>query len=648
MKKYKQKLNTVAKNLYRKIRYFYWLLRARYIGAKPQSSNLNKATVLILLPEAGINLYIKTMATIASQLKLQGHQVLFIRCFKIFDRCVFMDSEGLPADATAAEKSLLCTYCYRSFHHNIVNNDFDFVDLRHYTAETDYREIKNVIAKNSNKPFDFSVDEINLTGILEYNLFLNLKKADLSNLNEKEVGLWRQYLTSLFVGYKAIRRIIDKHSISNIIMFDVYSFNSVIKELANKSNISFVNVTFPFHKDFDMNRIKVVQKDILSLNSDVVNRWCDYKNLSLSSHHIKEAVDDLVIRMSKKGTYTYSPSKSSLADILTDLGLDRSKKTIVAYPSSPDEMDAILNAQRKRGLTLAKFEDAFKDQFEWLDELVLFAEQSDNFQVIIRVHPRMAPNHREKWGCAALDEFVSRYSQNYRHVKIIWPAEPISSFDLAEIADVVTVAWSSLGAFMARLGIPVISGLKYAMPLPNEDFHLFCKTKNEFFHQIQSLASQSCSLMRLKHAYRWYHMSALGHSVDLGDIIGGDKRNYQMLSKNAVMLEKALVQNSDPLELNIQMLKDLQTENSDANEDLELKTQLLRLIHFFMTNDDEFEDSDFAFKLDGNVVEYHYKGKSHLKYSPLVTRLALLTQLLSGDEASPYKQVSDYQHAVEI
>ena len=86
------------KTVYRKPRAQYWLYRA---SAK-SSLSIQKSTqpaVLFLLPEAGIQLYIKTQAVIARQLKLQGYKVVFARCFNIFERCAFMDSENFAIDA---------------------------------------------------------------------------------------------------------------------------------------------------------------------------------------------------------------------------------------------------------------------------------------------------------------------------------------------------------------------------------------------------------------------------------------------------------------------------------------------------------------------------------------------------------------------
>lgn len=624
-----KKIIDLLRLLYRQIRYRYWAHRAKNKGPLPIGND--PSTILFLLPEAGISLYINALVVIAKQLRLKGHKIYFARCFNLFERCMFMDSESMRIDATPEEKKLLCTYCFRSFDKNVIKNNFDYVDLRHFITEQDHAEVNAFINKNPNGIFDLTVDGINFTGILEYSLFLYLKKSNLENLSLNELRLWQQHLRSLLIGYKAVRKLIPALKVSHIIMCDVYSFNSVIKDMSNKIGVSLVNISFPYHKDIDLSRIKVLKNDTAIENLEALRCWPDFKNLSLPSYQIKEAVDDLIVRMSQKGTYAYSPSKSLEKDILNNLDLKKDRKTIVAYPSSPDEVEAILKSYKNRGLLLEKTEDAFSNQFEWLDELISFTENSSNFQLIIRLHPRMASNHREKWGCVAATEFQDKYAKTYQHVKIIWPEENISSFDLAEIADVVTVSWSSMGIFMARLGIPVVSGLRSALPIPNEDFQLFTPTKTEYFEAIQHLSSATPSLQKLQHAYRWYFMMYLGHCLDLKDVLGPENSAQNMLSNNAEQLENILIKNQSSLAMNLRSLQEYQGPQSLRQEQQELFRMLSRLIHFMMTNNDTNEVIPVLENLTliERQIKYHYKGIHYVKYSPLVARITKLLKELA-------------------
>src|ERR1700722_17045231 len=152
-----KKISSFLKTQYRYSRYFYWLACATKKGNIPNIPNIkdtSNLSILFLLPEAGINSYIKAHSVIAKQFTLKGYKVYFARCFNIFERCTFMDSEGLSTHATIEEKKMLCTYCFRSFDKNIVKNGFEYVDLRHFVRENDKDEIKKIIENNVNNKFD--------------------------------------------------------------------------------------------------------------------------------------------------------------------------------------------------------------------------------------------------------------------------------------------------------------------------------------------------------------------------------------------------------------------------------------------------------------------------------------------------------------
>ena len=131
----------LLKKQYRKLRYYYWLYRTKNMGTPPQILNPEQ-TMVFLLPETGIQLFIRYFLTLASQFKQLGYHVYFVRCFNIFERCTFMDSESLPINASIADKKMLCTYCYRSHHKHVTEQGFDSIDLRLYAQPEDYQEIK--------------------------------------------------------------------------------------------------------------------------------------------------------------------------------------------------------------------------------------------------------------------------------------------------------------------------------------------------------------------------------------------------------------------------------------------------------------------------------------------------------------------------
>lgn len=634
--KYEKFLSRYAENLciiwikkvVKKLIHYYWYARASFHHQK--SSNSVHPIVIFFLPEAAIQSFINTMLVVALQLKNMGHRVVFIRCFSVLERCVYMDSVNFNNETKFSKKEL-CTQCFSSFQKKIIDLGFDYFDLRNFVKPNDHVEINDIISKNPKEVFSYEKDEIQFTELLKYNFFLYNKSTNLTSLDASKLKLWQDSLRSLYIGYKSFSRMTEIKKISHVFMIDEYSFNLVVKKIANKKNIIFKSLSSTYHKDVTAEKVRVFNRDTLSDLYYIRDNWPHCRELKLDPFEIKDITDDLICKMSKKGTYTYSPTKENIKDIHTLLELSRYKKTIVAYTSSPDEVEALLTVNKKVLSRNTIFKDAFSSQLDWLIHLAKFVQSRDDLQLIIRIHPRMASNHREKIRCDALDEFKDKLNFNVDNIKIIWPEVKISSYDIAEIADLVTVAWSSMGIDIARLSIPVISGFTNSIPLPNDIFHLTISDKASYFEKILELVNKKSDLQSTILAYRWYKAAYLNHSIDLSDIFNSTLNGKISLSKNAHMLEKALINNENVFQNNIDLDR-AQIKHEDLiKEHDELKRQLGRVIYFLITNIDYFFENcsmmkieNFLDSLSVDENRIHYlsdEGVEYVKYSPLISRL---------------------------
>jgi hypothetical protein len=619
-------IKTKFKKTAKKLITYYWRFRAQIYSKKIK--NYSQPVAVFFLPESAIQIYINTMLVVASQLRLLGHKIIFLRCYSVLPRCIYMDSVNFDS-STSYDKADLCAYCYSSFEGKVKKANFDIIDLRNLVQTEDYHEVNHIINNNPGRPFSFEKDGIKLTELLKYNFFLYSKSTNLINLDKEKLKIWQDSFRTLYIGCKIFTRLKSILRISHIFMVDEYSFNLVIKNISFKDNIIFKSLLSTYHKDVDVEKIKIINRDTLTDIYHIKKNWSANRKSSLKAGVISEITDDLLFKMAKKGTFTYSPIKNLIHNILNNLQLCETKKTIVAYTSSPDEIEALLAVHKSTLLDCSIDKDAFSTQLEWLLSLVEFVEaRKENLQLIIRIHPRMAPNHREIIGCDTLGEFREQLSSICDNVKVIWPEQKISSYDIAEVADVVTVAWSSMGIDMARLSIPVISGFTNKLPLPNDNFHVLCSTKEDFFNRLTESLNKKANLTDILLAYRWYYAAYLGHSVDLSDVFASTIQGKPTLSKNSSTLEKGLMYDQSVYELNLSQMQEINQDMNNRVEMIELKKQLERVIYYLITNDDPFESKnksqiDFKnFKSKKGYVSYtSVDGRKFKKYSPLIERL---------------------------
>mgnify|MGYP000726970116 CR=1 FL=1 len=223
--------------------------------------------------------------------------------------------------------------------------------------------------------------------------------------------------------------------------------------------------------------------------------------------------------MISKRINTESIMKSIGLIIFKKLNLDAKKKTIVVYTSGQDERRCA-EVTVKVWNENTEFSDAFLNHTEWLLMLRDYAEARDDIQIVVRVHPREGAR-QFGFDSQHLQQLKATFTQNTFKFIIIWPDDPISSYDLMELADVCLIAWSTMGQEIARLGVPVLSctgNMLYA----DDDFIQVATTKESYKKKLDSMINMDYTWNHLLKATRFYHWRTFIPSLDLGETVPTD------------------------------------------------------------------------------------------------------------------------------
>lgn len=285
-----------------------------------------------------------------------------------------------------------------------------------------------------------------------------------------------------------------------------------------------IPVTFCAHASFNSVdfRLAMFQRKFspTHLLQEIATSGEAWKMLPLPDSDIARSIEDNLYRMRGAGALVYSPERSGRTDdLFQKLKLDPNRKTLIAYSSSDDEVH---NAQAIAEFGDETYRDAtspFATQVDWLEHLINNVEASDDLQLVIRFHPRLDANKREARRSDTMDGLLARFSQPYRHVRIIWPRDPISSYDLAELADVALTMWSSIGVELSRLGVPTIYAFQ-TYEIPADEFVWMAKSRETYMDVVRRAAAENANLDRIMRAVRW-HLIYCGrtHSVDISDVV---------------------------------------------------------------------------------------------------------------------------------
>lgn len=136
--------------------------------------------------------------------------------------------------------------------------------------------------------------------------------------------------------------------------------------------------------------------------------------------------------------------------------------------------------------------------------------------IVLRVHPREFPNHRENKHSESSHFYISLYERykNSSSIHINLPQDNISLYDLLEEADLVLNAFSSVGEEAGLLGIPVISAFQSYCNYPNNLEPAYANTA-EYLNVIQSEIKAGWSARRALRFLKWRVFSTLRSEINL-------------------------------------------------------------------------------------------------------------------------------------
>jgi CDP-glycerol glycerophosphotransferase (TagB/SpsB family) len=168
------------------------------------------------------------------------------------------------------------------------------------------------------------------------------------------------------------------------------------------------------------------------------------------------------------------------------------------------------------GARTIRKEPLFKTQVEWIEALVEFMHQHPNIFLIIRVHPREFPNRRDSKKSEHARLLEQALLQLPANVKVNWPTDQISIYDLVEETDVFLNSWSSTGKDMALLGIPTVI-YSDEIPLYPTELNYFGDTLESYFSAIERALGDGWSAEKVRRSYRWAAYEFSRSTIDIGD-----------------------------------------------------------------------------------------------------------------------------------
>ena len=477
--------------------------------------------VLFFSPFADVWPHSLPEALVAEMCLQEGSEVTVVRCRGLLSHhCVAMSAAGLDASASTKDREKICRSCRQTS--ALLDSEFRFTSrfLEEYLTSADHLEVGRIIQSVTPENWhEFHFENIPIGRLAAYEFYLVYK------LNSFEIPetLWLHYVGQLrnsLAVLLASKKFLGEVQPERVIVYNaLYSVNHVVMQVAEQLGIAALAI----HGGYNVERVSetlIVSRNARSvLASSRSDSWVERRSLPIDTRSVEEVSVFVKFLLRGTGAFVYSSAYglNSVEDLRKNFGVADGQKVLLCATSSGDE----LFAARMVGALppIERDTSMFSDQAEWLRSVIDMARRHPEWCVIIRVHPREFPNRREgalSQNAALLTELLSDVPAN---VKVNWPDQAVSLYDLAQITDVLLNGTSNVGVEFSLLGIPVVVHDPENLFTYPRDLNYSAASLPEYELVITQALTDGWSFEHIRDAFRWKAFQFQRLCVDLGSAI---------------------------------------------------------------------------------------------------------------------------------
>jgi hypothetical protein len=471
--------------------------------------------VLVFAPHAGIWVHAFPEALIAKSLQQSGMDIVYVTCDGALSSfCVAMGARGLSPASSYDERAAACRDCRSN--RDRLRSGFELAGY-HFESVLDAderRAIDLLVARM--RPRDvlgFEVDGIAVGRAALYEYLIQNKRSQFA-VSDEEWPRFRLRLITALRSLRAAQTILDRERPDRIVAYNtLYSVNAMWRAAAKQRGV----LTYFMHAG--MNLGHRLQTMMIGIDSPFAwfahakNVWRETRDLPCSASELAAVTDHYERLFRGASVFAYSAAKATQTeDIRGRFNIRADQRVLVATMSSYDEYAAAAAIDEMPAETTT----LFATQRDWLRALIPWVAQRPDLFLIIRVHPREFPNKRDGAKSEHAMELERELVALPPNVRVNWPTDNLSIYDIAQHTDVALNAWSSVGREMPLLGIPVViySGQLILYP---SDLNYLGETEPAYFAAIERALRDGWSFERIRRAYRWNVLELVRGGADLSD-----------------------------------------------------------------------------------------------------------------------------------
>jgi hypothetical protein len=536
--------------------------------------------VILFIPEAGIYPYMRGLAVLGEAVTKCGGRVLVAHDTGQMLRSPIMAMYKTSVSISAKEKNKIHSVTERNIRQVLRKYKFSAIELSNLVDSQLIKEIDSLADNAGENLKKISYKGFPVGQIAEFDFILETKFPYYSNLSRQHKELYLQYIKNTALAIAVTNNICEKYNPSMLLTFNEYAQCQAVRYSAETYKVRHMTLTYPVHFNIDSSKFLIWKSSYRRWMTDHIRKWNGFKNTPVAEKHAAASWDDSIFRMYGTGSHIFSMRKKKDPGLIfSELQLDSKRKTIIVYTSSQEERRCAEIAMKAWGENNPAT-DVFPNHIEWLSMLRDYSAKKDDVQIVVRVHPREG-FRQFGFDSQHLRKLKARFKKNTPNFKIVWPDDPISSYDLMELADVCLISWSTIGQEAARVGIPVLSCVGN-MYYPNDDFIQVAANLKEYKEKLDSILKMDYKWEHLVKAIRFYHWRTFIPSLDLGKAIPADFDDHSVWPKAPPSATKVindiLSGENDPIKYNIRKWQESLSAGASRREAKVIKEGIRRFL----------------------------------------------------------------------
>jgi hypothetical protein len=472
--------------------------------------------VVIFAPYSAIWPHALPEALVASAVKQAGAEVIYVPCDgMMIDGCAAMSAHRMSHRTPLETRKALCGMCRK-------RRDALSDGLRVKVVTMDsllpqgVRDEMEVFVQRINVAdiMALEVDGFKVGQIAMHETIIHFKLTALEEMTDEALADFRVKLLHVLLCLRVTQALVERLSPARIINYNTQiSTNHIMMLAAEQANVS----TFGLHAGGNMAKrlssLYVFRQNLAVLYKDWMFRFDrEWAQLPTTAAGVRDAAQHFSALTSGKTLWVYSPPKQkNYFDVRSHYGIAPDQKVLLATLSSYDE----LFSGQTLGI-IAKPQLMFPTQVEWMQYLIAHVAKRPDLFLLIRVHPRELPNLRDKLHSTHAKKLAEALVNLPPNVRINWPQEGISLYDLLPQVNVGLNGWSSTGKELALMGIPVVVYTGDILFYPASLNSLACD-RDDYFRRIDQVLQDGWSFERIRQVFRWLAVEYTLGTIDISD-----------------------------------------------------------------------------------------------------------------------------------